>query len=329
MALRQCASPTGRPASSSARLRRGLGVKKKIVRDRQIRNGPVNGKGVPGSKVTAATVGFIACAAYLVGRARRPPSTNSYYVALGSSYAAGLGLGRRAEGSPFVSRRSANGYPQQLARLLRVATFTDMTSSGATVRHVVAGGQFGLGPQIGALGPDTRLVTLTVGGNDVAYIGDLIAIAYDNRGGLIGAAVRALKSAPKPLEERDFIGLETNLREALREIRMRSPAARIIVATYPIVVPQTGDFTVLGATDEQAALLRSVGEKLAHTTRDVCSSLSVEIVDMAALSASHHAASAEPWVNGFRPRTGASFHPTLAGATATAQAIARLVAPPA
>ncbi len=124
-----------------------------------------------------------------VYQVRASPPSNSWYVALGSSYAAGLGLGSRAPGSPVVTQRSVNGYPQQLARLLNIPSFTDMTSSGSTVQHVLRGRQMMLGPQIDALGPDTRLVTLTAGGNDIGYVGDLTAMAYHNRGGTVGSAV--------------------------------------------------------------------------------------------------------------------------------------------
>ncbi|WP_375402037.1 SGNH/GDSL hydrolase family protein [uncultured Sphingomonas sp.] len=254
---------------------------------------------------------------------RKPPAANSWYVALGSSYAAGLGLGPRAPGSPVVSRRSINGYPQQLARLLRVPSFTDMTSSGSTVRHVMYGGQMMLGPQIDALGPETRLVTLTAGGNDVGYIGDLTAMAYRNGGGVLGAAIGAFWKGAKPVAERDFVSLDEKLRATLRKIARRSPHARIVVVTYPTILPGQGTCPSIGLTEEQAALMRTVGEKLAQTTRAV--GTGATIVDMAVLSAGHDACSKAPWVNGFEPETGASFHPTLQGARATAKAIKNVV----
>lgn len=42
----------------------------------------------------------------------------SEYVAMGSSFAAGAGLGRLQPGSPWLCARSVNGYPQQLAHML-------------------------------------------------------------------------------------------------------------------------------------------------------------------------------------------------------------------
>jgi lysophospholipase L1-like esterase len=273
---------------------------------------------------------FIAGVAFLGGAAlvkqmRTPPVTNSYYVALGSSYAAGLGLGPRAPDSPIVSGRSVNGYPQQLARLLKVPSFTDMSSSGSTVQHVLHGGQMLLGPQIEALGPDTRLVTLTAGGNDVGYVGDLTAMAYSNRGGAIGTLVGLFWKGAKPLAERKFSDLENNFSATFAEIRKRSPRARIVVVTYPKILPDVQTCASLGISEAQADLMRSVGIKLVETTRAAANQAGATIVDMSNLSNGHDACSANPWVNGSRPTSGTAFHPTLAGATATAEAIAAAV----
>jgi hypothetical protein len=83
----------------------------------------------------AVLLGF----AYLFYQRWQRPNTASEYVALGSSFAAGLGLGPRVPGSPIVCQRSVNGYPQQLARMTGLS-LTDMSCSGATASHVLRGG---------------------------------------------------------------------------------------------------------------------------------------------------------------------------------------------
>ena len=258
-----------------------------------------------------------------VHQLRTPAVTNSWYVALGSSYAAGLGLGARAPGSPVVSQRSVNGYPQQLARLLRVPSFTDMTSSGSTVQHVLHGG-----PQIDALGSDTRLVTLTAGGNDVSYVGDVTAMAYRHRGGVIGSVVNAFWKGARPAAERDYAALDRNLRATLREIGRRSPNARIVVVTYPSLLPDQGTCPAVGITASEAETMRSVAYRLAETTRNATADAGATLVDMAVLSAGHDACASTPWVNGLKPAEGADFHPTLAGARAMAEAIAHALSHP-
>jgi hypothetical protein len=46
---------------------------------------------------------------------------------------------------------------------------------------------------------------------------------------------------------------------------------------------------------------------------------------MNALGTAHHACSQTPWVRGWTNASGAPFHPTLAGAEATARAVSEAV----
>lgn len=257
---------------------------------------------------------------YVQGQQR--PSGTAEYVALGSSFAAGLGLGPRVEGSPIVCQRSANGYPAQLARKLGLS-LEDMSCSGATTRHVLAGGQVFLGPQIDAIGTKTRLVTITSGGNDVGYIGDLTFMAGTKEPSFKGWVMRRLW--PGASKKRDFAGLHETFLKTLLEIRRRAPQARIVVVTYPTLLPPAGTCSKLGISDEEVAAMRDVGQRLADTTRAVAREAGADLIDMEQTSAAHHVCSPEPWVNGWNDAAGTQFHPNLAGATATAEQIAHLL----
>lgn len=91
--------------------------------------------------VVVTVIGLIAAAAlWLILDARRTPDGSPTYVALGSSYAAGAGLGPRQLGSPRLCQQSNNGYPHRLARKLKLP-FVDMTCSGAVTPHLLVGGQ--------------------------------------------------------------------------------------------------------------------------------------------------------------------------------------------
>lgn len=255
---------------------------------------------------------------YVQGRQR--PSRNAEYVALGSSFAAGLGLGPRVPGSPIVCQRSTNGYPQQFVRMTGLS-LADMSCSGATVSHVLRGGQMFLGPQIEALGPQTRLVTLTAGGNDIGYVADLTAMAYRRRGGVIGFLVDLFWTGARPAAERKFEALKADMLVVLGEIRRRAPKAQVIVVTYPVILPSEETCPGLGIDNDEAELMRQVAAQLADVTRQAAKEAGATVVDMDRLSTGHDACSPEPWVNGARPADGAPFHPTLAGARATAERI--------
>ena len=265
-------------------------------------------------------VGTAVIVGILFYQGKQTPTTNSPYVALGSSFAAGLGLGDRVGGSPLVCQRSINGYPQQLARATGMAV-TDMSCSGATVGHVLRGGQVFLGPQIDAIGPDTQLVTLTAGGNDVGYVGDLTAMAMTRKGGFLGWLLGFMWDGAKPVAERPFDALEKDMARTFAEIQRRAPKARIIVVLYPTILPAAGTCAALGIDANQADAMRPVAKRLADVTRTAAAKAGAVLIDTVALSNGHNACSPVPWVNGASPKNGVAFHPTLAGATAITAAV--------
>lgn len=246
------------------------------------------------------------------------------YVALGSSFAAGIGLGKRVRGSPFICQRSDNGYPQQLARLCDLS-IEDVSCSGATTEHVLNGGQCRQASQLSAVGRETRLVTLTAGGNDVGYVGDLMLLAWRLRSRLARALTALTWRGLRPAADRDFESLGRNLRAIVGEARRRAPDAQVVVVSYPQILPPDGPCADLGSDEAALAVMRNVGRELHGVTRDAASTSGALFVDMAAPSASHHIGSAQPWVNGADRRRGTPFHPTLAGVVATAREIAAAI----
>src|ERR1700728_4596927 len=99
-----------------------------------------------------------------------PPG--SRYVAMGSSFAAGPGLPTRVPGSPRRAGRSTGNYAHLLARALGL-DLHDVTFSGVTTGDLLSPSATGQPAQLDAVTPDTALVTITAGGNDVGYVGRL------------------------------------------------------------------------------------------------------------------------------------------------------------
>jgi lysophospholipase L1-like esterase len=154
---------------------------------------------------------ILSVVAMLYWQAGQKPQGAPKLVALGSSFAAGIGLGDRAAGSPFVCQRSRNGYPQLLARLHHIP-IVDMTCSGATAQYVRGGGQVFLGPQLDGLAKDTEWVTLTAGGNDISYVGDLSFLAARKDQTIMGWALRQFWNGPRKPEERGYAKREDHCR---------------------------------------------------------------------------------------------------------------------
>jgi lysophospholipase L1-like esterase len=254
-------------------------------------------------------------------QARRVPEGEPVYVATGSSFAAGAGLGPLQHGSPWLCARSVNGYPQQLARRLGLP-IVDMSCGGAVTRHILAGGQFFQGPQLRVIDEHTRLVTITVGGNDVGYIGDLSMLAARRTNTTLGWLVRHLWHGPKTDDQRHYDRLRADLISTIRAIRNRTPEALVVVATYPTILPASGACAQLDLSNSETDQMRAVAARLASTTKDAAAQAGALLVDMNQLGAGHDACSVEPWTNGWANGGIAPFHPNLRGATATAMAIA-------
>ncbi len=263
-----------------------------------------------------------AAVVFVYAQAQRTPSGKAEYVALGSSFAAGAGLGSLQDSSPLLCARSSNGYPQQLAKM-RKLSIVDMSCGGAVTKHLLTGGQFFQGPQIRVIGPETRLVTITVGGNDVGYVGDTQMLAARHSGTVPGWLASRFWNGPSADAERDYAGFERQLGQLLQTIHSRAPAATVVVAAYPAILPQSGSCNAIKLTDEEVSLMRGVGDRLAAATRAAAKAGGAILVDMNQLGAGHDACSSSPWVKGAVALSEAPFHPTLEGARATAGEISK------
>lgn len=271
-------------------------------------------------RILSVTVGLAAVAALtifalLYWQGSRKPATDGEYIALGSSFAAGIGLGPRAPGSPVHCFRTTAGYPALVARRTGLR-FVDMSCSGSTSEHILDGGQLLLGPQLSAVGPQAQLVTITSGGNDVGYIGDLMAAS----GGIAGLA-GWLNGPARPAADRPYDRVTAKLEQIVREVRIKAPSARIVLVSYPAILPEQGNCAATGVSDAQAQISRDVAARLAAATRRAADEEDALLIDMAALSKGHDVCSQSPWVNGAEPAHGTAFHPNTEGSAAVAAGI--------
>jgi lysophospholipase L1-like esterase len=144
-----------------------------------------------------------------------PASAAVNYVALGDSYASGLGAGNYSGGS---CDRSANAYPQLWANANHPASFSFVACSGATTTDVINN-------QISALSGATTLVSVTIGGNDVGFSNVMITCVL----GTDSACVSAINNA----ENQARTQLPGSLNTLFNDISARSPGARVVVTGYP------------------------------------------------------------------------------------------------
>ncbi|MGA5086833.1 ricin-type beta-trefoil lectin domain protein [Streptomyces pseudogriseolus] len=235
------------------------------------------------------------------------------YVAMGSSFAAGPGIPplQSSDGASACGRSDVN-YPSIVAREIG-ADLTDVSCSGATTAHVLRDPQGTRPPQIQAVTPDTRLVTITIGGNDVNYLGSINAYSCQASGGSGCPAV------DRDAIERTFPELPGRIADIVRAVHAVAPQARVHLVTYFTLLPDSGTCAVAPLTDEQAAYERSIAARLAAATADAATATGATLVDLAGASRGHDACSADPWVESYRPAQGRStYHPNEAGMRAAA-----------
>jgi GDSL-like Lipase/Acylhydrolase family/PASTA domain len=203
----------------------------------------------------AITVGMAALAlgAGVIRPAPARAATGTY-VALGDSYSAGAGVPPYLHDSPYPSDtdgcdRSASAWPETLASDLGFSgTQFSFHACTASVVAELAGTNTATGEpaQENWLTSDTRLVTLTDGGNDVGFAQVMTACVLS---WTCSASVGSI------LDSR-IASIEPALAGAYEDIANRVPSATIIVMGYPRFFPMTppafcytgiGPYTFIGA----------------------------------------------------------------------------------
>ncbi len=253
------------------------------------------------------------------------------YVALGDSYTSAPHISRARPGSPVSCRRSERNYPGRIARRLRVRSFTDMSCSGAALRHLTAR-QGTNPPQFSALRANTTLVTLTMGGNDIGFNKwktCAILSLIDSKGAPCRKKLR--RGGADPFA-RAFARTGPRFGAALRRIHERSPLAEVYVLGYPRLVPPTGEgcYPRVPLARGDVGMLRNVHRRLNAMLARQARANGAVFVDMS--EPGHDMCQRDErkrWIEPFFPtRRAAPLHPNAGGAAAMARAVLRAVRRP-
>ena len=247
----------------------------------------------------------------------------SRYVAMGSSFAAGPGIAPCAPASPRRAGRSSGNYAHLVARALGL-DLHDVTYSGATTGDILRPSAAGQPAQLDAVTRDTRLVTITAGGNDVGFLPRLtLASLPGPLRALPQVKARVAKFGDPEATEERFALLEGDMAMIGRSLRDRAPACRVIFVDYLTILPPRGEDRSGPPPAEIAEWGRVIAARLATTTQAAAEAAGCEYVAASAASADHHAWSATPWTRRFHLtlRGGAPYHPDAAGMAAVAELV--------
>ncbi|WP_328611284.1 SGNH/GDSL hydrolase family protein [Amycolatopsis sp. NBC_00345] len=238
------------------------------------------------------------------------------YVAVGDSFAAGPLIPHQTGGSCL---RSSSNYPARLAATLKVATFTDVTCSGAATTSLAS--------QYPALNANTDLVTLTIGANDA---------------GLFQAVLNCVNILPQPIgtpcKARYTAGGTDQLAAAvdaaapaigaaINQIHLRAPNAKVIVTTYADYIRPGGCWNpvITPILSVDGDYLQNVIDRLGTRISEQAAAHHATFVDFRGPGVGHDVCASEPdrWVEPLLPGSPAApIHPNAQGMTAFAGIIA-------
>ncbi|GAA1623976.1 SGNH/GDSL hydrolase family protein [Actinoplanes couchii] len=243
---------------------------------------------------------FTVAALALTGSPAQAAAPAGEYVALGDSYASGVGADPY-DASSGVCLRSPKSYPRRLAARETGLTLKDVTCSGATIAEVRR-------TQLSALSANTRLVTLTVGGNDAQFTTVIRGCLTEN-----DAYCRDLNTYVSYYARHQLVD---ELAALHTEVKTRAPKARIVVLGYPRLVEMTGSCGALDLNTARRTWLNGTADALAEGTSAAAQRADVEYMDTRFLFAwgAHGACGKDPWINGVNPsKVTETFHPNATG----------------
>ncbi|HZS20218.1 MAG TPA: SGNH/GDSL hydrolase family protein [Pseudonocardiaceae bacterium] len=249
-----------------------------------------------------------------------------HYVALGDSYTAGplIPLQRT---DPVGCERSTNNYPSLLAAALGIRDFTDTSCSGAKTDNMTAAQSMLLldsnPPQFTALRPDTDLVTLTIGGNDIGFTEMVYtcarAAALDPLG---NPCQREATAGGSDIYAQRIAAVAPKVGAMLEGIHQRSPHAMVVLVGYLRILPPTGGcYPVMPIARGDVPYLDGFEQQLNAMLASQASRHDAVFVDSYARSEGHDTCQLPgvKWVEAVTPTSPAApVHPNAAGMRAVA-----------
>lgn len=232
-------------------------------------------------------------AALVLTMAMVPAPTVSEYVALGDSYAAGVGS---AQGAGTGCRRSDFGYPNLWKDAHSPASFSSAACSGATVRAVTD-------RQLRSLTSETDLVTITVGGNDAGFVGVMTTCTLSSD--------KACEQAVDRAEKVIHTDLPGRFERLFAAIKAAAPQAKIVVLGYPRLFEAKS--CAGGLSEAKRAAVNDGADALASVTGAAAIAAGVTFVDVRDAFTGHGICGDDPWIHPLTSPVANSYHPTRSG----------------
>jgi lysophospholipase L1-like esterase len=242
--------------------------------------------------VTAATAaGLLAAAA--------PASAQSAvnYVALGDSYASGLGSGNY--GSSGSCYQSSGAFSQLWANANHPASFVQEACAGATTGSVISS-------QLAPLNSSTTLVSLIIGGNDVGFSNTMETCVLDSTSTCVSAV-----DADEQLVATQLPG---ELNSVLGDIQADAPNAHVVVLDYPQFYDLSQSSTCIGLSTTDREALNGGAADLDSAIQAAAARYGDSFVDVQSYFSGHQICDSNSYLHSVNwLDLEESYHPTASG----------------
>jgi lysophospholipase L1-like esterase len=233
-------------------------------------------------------------------------TTELEYAALGDSFAAGVGANNYLERTCYTSSKS---YPKLLDADADKRLVAFPACSGKDTVDV-------LNRQVAAVPATAKVVTVTVGGNDVGFAGVMQNCFVLTSNSACASAI----AAGAVIAESDAFA--ARIASVVTSIQTRAPGAKVIVAGYPLLFWENSSgvnpkYSWADEVNDETVVLNDVIESVATANGAV-------FVDVEDDFAGHGIGSSSSWINDwkwFTTTTVNAFHPNASGHAAYATAI--------
>ncbi|MFF5989819.1 SGNH/GDSL hydrolase family protein [Prauserella flavalba] len=242
----------------------------------------------------------------------------SSYVSLGDSYTSGSLIPNQVD---LACTRSDRNYPSLVAQALAPAELIDVSCGGATTEDMTRP-QWGIAnrPQFDALRPDTQLVSVGIGGNDIPFIEVVTTCAALSATAPKGAPCRTYYNAAgtdRLVEKVRAVGPQVGA--VLQGIKDRSPEAHVVLVGYPSLLPDSGAacWPLVPIAAGDAPYLRDITKLLNEVLAEQAATHGATFVDTYTSSIGHDmcAPAGVRWVEGILLGSPAApVHPNALGA---------------
>ena len=211
------------------------------------------------------------------------------YVALGDSYSAASGVLPLDLFAPPECLRSTRNYPHVIAADTG-AQLKDVTCGAAETNDFFESQYPGVPPQLNALGQETQLVTMTIGGNDSGVFIDTIIAC--------GSAALSTLGQGSPCKDRYGSSFEDTINtvtypalvNALNAVHAKAATAQVAILGYPWIMPaSSGCFTKMPIATGDVPYVRGIQATLNDAVRRAAAATGSTYVDFSAASNGHDA----------------------------------------